>query len=266
MVTIRAMPTRKNATKPAARPTRRDSGPVFTRVSGERPADAIHAQIRAMLASRELAGGHRLPSERELAEQFGVSRNSVRQALRSMADSGLLEIKKGAAGGAFVRDDGGDAVRAVLTDLYSLGTIQPAHLTEVRVLIGVEIVRLACERGTDEEIEDLAQNVAQATEAARAKDYALRTTINLEFYRKLARMTRNPLLEILTDAVTAITQRFVDEFMRTSNLSVMPFRQKLLQDLRARDSRAAAGRMHEHLLKLQRIYLAAGRRQPRSAG
>jgi DNA-binding FadR family transcriptional regulator len=235
-------------------------------VDGARPADAIHAQIRALLASRRLAAGDRLPPERELAEQFGVSRNSVRQALRSLADSGLLEVRKGAQGGAFVRHDGGDAVRSVLTDLYAVGTIQPAHLTEVRVLIGVEIVRLACERGTDEEIEALAQNVAQATKAAREKNYTLRTTINLEFYRMLARMTRNPLLEILTDAVPAVTQRFVEVFLRTSNLSVMPFRQKLLQDLRARDAQAAAERMREHLLKLQRIYLAAERRQARPAG
>lgn len=255
MVTKRAIPMKSTARQP-----------LFQRVTDARPADDIHRQIRALLESQHLVAGDRLPSERELAEQFGVSRNSVRQALRSMADSGLLEIRKGATGGAFVRDDGGDAVRSVLTDLYSLGTIQPAHLTEVRVLIGVETVRLACERGTDEEIEDLAQNVAQATAAARAKDYALRTAINLEFYRKLARMTRNPLLEILTDSVTAITQRFVDEYMRTSNLSVMPFRQKLLVDLRARDAEAAAERMREHLLKLQKIYLAAGRRQQRAAG
>jgi DNA-binding FadR family transcriptional regulator len=266
METTRATRAKPQESKRAPRLVRASAAPLFTRVEGTRPADAIQAQIRALLASRKLVASDRLPSERDLAEQFGVSRNSVRQALRSLADSGLLEMRKGAQGGAFVREDGGEAVRSVLTDLYSLGTIQAAHLTEVRVLIGVEIVRLACERGTDEEIEALAANVAQALQAAREKNYPLRTSINLEFYRMLARMTRNPLLEILTDAVTAITQRFVEEYMRTSSLSVMPFRQKLLEDLRARDATAAAERMRDHLLKLQKIYLAAGKRIKHHAG
>ena len=225
-------------------------------VDGTRPADAIQAQIRTMIASRKLKAGDRLPTERELAEQFSVSRNSVRQAIRSLADGGLLEVKKGASGGAFIRNGGAAAVRAGLVDLYSLGAIQPAHLIETRLLIGVEAARLACERGTDDELAELEENVREAEKAARAGDAARRTMINLEFYRILARMTHNPLLEIVTDAVMVITLRFVEEFMRTSNTTVMPFRRKLLEDLRARNADAAAERMRGHLLKLQKIYLA----------
>lgn len=258
MVTQRATKTVKpsNPASRTSRPARRGGKALFSRITDSRPADAIHSQIRSLLASRRLVTGDRLPSERDLAEQFGVSRNSVRQALRSMVDSGLLDMKKGASGGAFVRDDGGTAVRAVLTDLYTLGTIQPSHLTEVRLMIGVEVVRLACERATDEEFDALERNVEEAAEAARVQNLPLRTAVNLEFYRMLARMTRNPLLEILTDAVMAITQKFVEEFMRTSNITVMPFRRKLLDDLRARDAEAATERMRDHLLRLQKIYLA----------
>ncbi|OWT66358.1 FadR/GntR family transcriptional regulator [Candidimonas nitroreducens] len=233
---------------------------------GIRPADAIQAQIRGMISSRTLKAGDRLPSERDLAEQFSVSRNSVRQALRSLTDSGLLDVKKGASGGAFIRDGGGDAVRAGLGDLYSLGTIQPTHLTEARLLIGVEIVRLACERRTDEELEELEANVRAAKAAVQAGDVKRRTQVNLEFYQVLARMTHNPLLEIITDAVLAMTQRFVEEFMRTTDATVMPFRYKLLADLKAQDADAAAEKMREHLLRLQKIYLAeaTARSRPRS--
>ncbi len=219
------------------------------------PAEAIQAQIRKLLASQKLKTGDRLPTERELAEQFAVSRNTVRQAIRSLADGGLLEVKKGATGGAFIRGGGGDAVRAGMIDLYSLGTIQPSHLTEVRLLIGVEVVRLACERGSEEELLELEANVALADAAAKAGDAPRRTSINLEFYRILARMTQNPMLEIVTDAVMAITLRFVEDFMRTSNITVMPFRRELLKVLRVRDAEAASELMREHLLKLQKIYL-----------
>lgn len=229
---------------------------LFKPVIGTRPADEIQSQIRALLASQRLKEGDRLPSERDLSDQFSVSRNTVRQALRSLADSGLLDMKKGAVGGAFIRNGGGDAVLAGLTDLYALGAIQPEHLTEVRILVGVEVVKLACQRGTEEEFAALEANVALAEQAVRDKNIPLRTDINLEFYRMLARMTRNPLLVILTDAVMAITKTFVEEFMRTSNPTVMPFRRKLLRDLHARDVEAATDRMREHLLRLQKIYLA----------
>lgn len=254
-----------DTTKPPRPPaTNKARRVAFKPVEGNRPADGIQSQIRKLIASQKLKSGDRLPTERDLAEQFAVSRNTVRQAIRSLADGGLLEVKKGATGGAFIRGGGAAAVRAGLVDLYSLGTIQPAHLTEARVLIGVEVVRLACERGTEEDLEQLAQNVELAQEAAKAGDVERRTAINLEFYRILARMSHNPLLEIVTDAVLVITARFVEDFARASNAAVMPFRRKLLEDLRQRDATAAAERMHEHLVRLQKIYLSeiAARNRP----
>lgn len=242
----------ESSSTPAARKPRRVA---FKPVNSTRPAEAIQAQIRKLITSRKLKSGDRLPTERELSEQFAVSRNTVRQAIRSLADGGLLEVKKGATGGAFIRDGGAVAVRAGLVDLYSLGTIQPMHLTEARLLIGVEVVRLACERGSEEEMLELERNVEQADAAAKAGDAPRRTLLNLEFYRILARMTQNPLLEIVTDAVMTITLKFVEDFLRTSNITVMPFRRELLRILRRRDPDAAADLMRDHLLKLQKIYL-----------
>ena len=229
----------------------------FEPVVGNRPADEILSQIRDLTARRRLKAGDRLPSERDLSEQFGVSRNTVRQALRSLVDGGLLEMKKGAAGGAIIRDGGGDAVMAGLSDLYSLGTIRPQHLTEVRLMIGVEVVTRACERCTAEEIDALEANVELAEQAAALGDFSARTEINLEFHRMLARMTRNPILVTLTDAVTTMTAKFVHAIGPTPNASVMPLRRKLLRHLRARDAESAADAMRAHLLRLQKLYLEA---------
>ena len=242
---------------PEHRPSKARTGVRFKAVVGTRPADEILAQIRDQLARRKLKAGDRLPSERELAEQFAVSRNSVRQALRSLVDGGLLEMKKGAGGGAIIRDGGGAAVLSGLSDLYALGMIRPEHLTEARLMIGVEVVMRACERCTPEEIDALAANVVQAEAAAAKGDLARRTQINLEFHRMLARMTRNPILVTLTDAVTTITGRFVQVVGPTPNASVMPLRRKLLRHLRTRDAAAAAEAMRSHLLRLQKLYLKA---------
>jgi DNA-binding FadR family transcriptional regulator len=228
---------------------------LFKPVKGDRPATDIIGQIRALLAEGQLRTGDRLPSERELAERFAVSRNSVRQALRSLQEQGLLEMRKGAAGGAFIHGGGGGAVQNVLSDLFSLGTIRPQDLTEVRVLVGVEVVRLACARATDEELALLAANVEQAERAIEAGDLELRTELNLEFHKMLARMSRNALLMAITDGVVTITKQFVGRIGRTPNSHVMPFRKRLLRHLRARDTDAAMAEMRRHLLQQQRLYL-----------
>ncbi|WP_159596200.1 FadR/GntR family transcriptional regulator [Hydrogenophaga sp. BPS33] len=229
--------------------------PHFQPVTGARPAAEIIEQVRSMLRSQELQSGDRLPPERELAEQLQVSRNTVRQALRSLQEQGLLEIRHGPAGGAVIRSNGGTAVEAVLGDLFSLGTIRPQDLTEVRVLIGTEVVHLACQRASEAEFDQLEANVAAAEEAIRQNDLARRTELNLEFHKLLARMTGNALLVAITDAVIAITREFVSRIERTPSSLVMPFRRRLLRSLRARDAVASTDAIRRHLLRQQTLYL-----------
>ncbi|WP_345542016.1 FadR/GntR family transcriptional regulator [Variovorax defluvii] len=233
------------------------SGAMFRPVTGPRPATEIIQQIRGLIHDQRLRADDRLPPERDLAEQFAVSRNSVRQALRSLEEQGLLVIRKGATGGAFIQGGGAGAVPTLMSDLFSLGAIRPQDLTEVRVLVGVEVVRLACQRGTDEEIDGLEQNVEAADAAVKSGDLALRTELNLEFHRILARMTGNNLLIAITDGVIATTQQFVARISRTPTSYVMPFRRRLLKLLRDRDVEGAAAEMRRHLLQQQRLYLKA---------
>jgi DNA-binding FadR family transcriptional regulator len=77
------------------------SAPRFDRIRRVRSFEEVVEQVRAAIASRSIEAGERLPSERELAEQFGVSRATLREALRALEALGLLEIRPGARGGAF---------------------------------------------------------------------------------------------------------------------------------------------------------------------
>lgn len=236
-------------------PRRTDNVWQFKRVASGRPSDEIVAQIRARLASQVVRVGDKLPSERELEQQFQVSRNSIRQALKSLANMGLLEMRKGVSGGAFVISGGSDMVGLAFSDLFNLGTINPGDLTEVRVLLGVEVARLACLRASDQEIDALEANIVAAEAAVRSDNTALRTEINLEFHRMLARMSHNPLLVTLTNAVMVVTAQVSKGMVPMSDRSVMPLRRRLLAHLHARDAAAAAEEMREHLLRVQRHYL-----------
>jgi DNA-binding FadR family transcriptional regulator len=226
-------------------------------LAGKRAFEEITEQIRAQLSRQTLRVGDRLPAERQLAEQFHVSRNTLREALRSLEIAGLLELKKGATGGAFIREGGGGAAVAGLADLYHMGAIRPQHLTEARILIGTEVARLACARRTQEDLAALEKNVEAAEAATAAGDVDRRAQINYEFHRLLARAAKNPVLIILTDAMMEMTRHFVESVGYMPNRYVMPSRRRLLACLQAKDGEAAAKEMKGLLQRLQRFHLAA---------
>lgn len=230
--------------------------PSFRPVETRRAFEEIAAQIRGQLARQRLRAGDRLPAERDLATQFGVSRNTLREALRSLEIAGLLELKKGATGGAFIREGGGEAAIAGLADLYHLGTIRPEHLTEARLLIGTEVARLACARRKAEDLAALRKNVEAAEAATAEGDVERRAAVNYEFHRLLARAAQNPVLTILTDALMEMTRHFVEKVGYMPNRYVMPSRRRLLDCLQRRDGEAAAREMATMLKRLQRFHLA----------
>jgi DNA-binding FadR family transcriptional regulator len=237
--------------------TQNDNRPPvsYTRVQTRRAFEEVTGQIRGQIARGALRPGDRLPSERELADQFSLSRNTVREALRALEISGMLELRKGAAGGAFVRDGQGDAVISSFADLFYLGKIQPAHLTEARLIVAVSVTRLACQRASEDDMVALAANVKASLEAVERGDLDERTKINLEFHRLLARSTANPVLIIITDALVQIQQQMLEVQAPAPNSAVMPSRQRLLGYLQARDEDMAAQEMESNLRALQQHYL-----------
>jgi GntR family transcriptional repressor for pyruvate dehydrogenase complex len=229
----------------------------FRPIRTPRAFEEIADQIRRELAGRRLRAGDRLPPERALAGQFGVSRNTLREALRSLENAGLLRLRKGAAGGAFVRQSTGDAVVTGLRDMFHLGAIQPEHLTEARVMIESTAVRTACERATPEDLRALKANLAAAERAARNKaDFYDQAALQLDFHRIIARATRNPVMVIVMEALIDVMQHFIHAIGQTRNPWVLPSRRRFMRLFVAGDSDGAVTEMKLHLERLNRHYLS----------
>ncbi|MBN9425407.1 MAG: FadR family transcriptional regulator [Burkholderiales bacterium] len=239
-----------------AEPQAKSETPEFKAIHSTRAFEEIAAQIRANLAEGRLQVGDRLPSERALAEQFGVSRNTLREALRLLEHAGLLRLHKGAHGGAFISERSGDAVIAGLKDLYHLGAITPAQLTQARIWLEEIVVREACRLASAEELDALEANVHEAQEAERAGDFERRSAVHLEFHRMLARMTGNPIIVVMMSAVIELLAHFIRQIGARENPYVVPSRKRLLKHLRARDADAAVLEMTALLKRLQRGYLS----------
>lgn len=232
------------------------SSAKFKVIRSARAFEEIAQQIRTELAQGRLKVGTRLPSERALSEQFGVSRNTLREALRSLEHAGLIRLQKGATGGAFISGRSGDAIATGLMDMYHMGAIQPAQLTEARIWLESILVREACARATPADLEALAGNIDAAEEATRNNDFPARAATNLEFHRILARMTGNPIMVIVMNGVLNVLAEFIGQVGHYENAYVLPSRRRFLKHLAARDSDAAVAEMESILKRLQRSYLS----------
>lgn len=171
---------------------------MFGKVSVGRISETIVGQVRQLMRQGQLRPGDRLPAERDLCEQFGVSRVTVREALRMLESSGLVEIRVGARGGAFVTAPSSGRIGDGLADMLSLSVISAADVTEVRLILEVGIVPLLCERATEEDLEDLERICAQAREALKTSAYTM--DMSAEFHVRVARATHNPALAMLVES------------------------------------------------------------------
>lgn len=227
----------------------------FEPIAPSRAFEEIAAQIRDLVASGRLKPGDRLPAERDLSAKFKVSRNTLREALRALELSGMIELRKGAAGGAFVVPGNSGVVVNGLRDLYHLGAIKPDHLTEARVWLSEIVVRVACERLTEQDLDALEENVRLATAATKAGNFAERAELHQAFHKLLAAATRNPIVEIMMEGVMEVMREFIKAIGPSDNDYTLPSRRRLIKHLRARDADAAVAEMSKFLRRLQANYM-----------
>src|SRR3954451_25167748 len=121
---------------------------AFTPVAGGRISGEIVGQIKAAIRDGRLAPGDQLPPERDLTKQLGVSRVSVRDALRMLEAHGLIEVRVGARGGAFVTAPAPKLVGEGFADMLLLGDVDAVQLTEARMVFELGLLELACARAT----------------------------------------------------------------------------------------------------------------------
>lgn len=230
------------------------SAPAFEPIQRRRAFEEVCEKIRDQLSTRALRPGDKLPAERELAEQLGVSRSALREALRTLELAGILELRKGVKGGAFVRAGDPTSMKRVLQDLVHLGTISLGDLTEARLLIQSGVIRLACERATQADIDAISANIEKMAEATRLGRHEERLRYATEFYRILAFATRNEVLIIMVDSLTDILLRFLRRITGGGpQPGVVESRRRLLKHLRARDADKAVAEIESHLTKLHRL-------------
>jgi GntR family transcriptional repressor for pyruvate dehydrogenase complex len=173
----------------------RADGDLYKTVSSNRMSEAIVQQIRGLIRSEQLRPGDRLPSERDLGERMGVSRVTVREAMRVLEAGGLIEIRVGARGGAIVTSPSSTKIGTGLADLISLSPLTAAEVTEARQVFELGIIPLVIARATAEDIAELREMVATHQAALKSGEYTMQ--MSAAFHVRVAACTHNAAIEML---------------------------------------------------------------------
>lgn len=173
---------------------------IYTPVQAPKVFERVAVQIEQRILNGELRSGDRLPTERNLAEQFQVSRTAVREALKILAQKGLVDMRPGR--GTMVIDGAHEALQHSLglvmrLELGEVGGSQ--SLVEVRELLEMEIAALAAERATEREIRAL-QEAVQVMDESMADADAFIAADN-RFHEALAQATQNALILTLVKSI-----------------------------------------------------------------
>ncbi|MDR7521191.1 MAG: FadR/GntR family transcriptional regulator [Armatimonadota bacterium] len=224
--------------------------------------EEVASRIRRLIADGRLKPGDKLPPERQLAAALGVSRTSVRDAIRTLEVAGLLEPRQGE--GTVVRELSTDNLVAPLASALLARRDLLADLLAVRKMIEPAIAREAARHATPEEIQALEAILAR--QAAKVEAGGLAIEEDSAFHDLIARASRNQVvlrvIDVLMDLLREGRERSLQGRGRPQR-SLRGHRQ-ILEAIRRRDAEAAGQAMLNHLEQIEEMLLSE--RQPVGAG
>ena len=217
----------------------------------------IIRQIRAALFAGELKTGERLGGEIELAGRFGVSRMAIRDALRSLEAAGIVDIRVGAKGGAYIAQGSPERFADALEIQLKLIGVSVAEIFDAQIAIEVTSTELAAQHATDADLSALRDLVKSQREQRHSKPKF--TELSMRFHETLVEASHNRALIAQFKALRFVLEplyarRLTDEVAER----VVASNAQLLARIEARDAEGARALMHRRLQIIRARQLAHG--------
>jgi len=220
---------------------------MLRRIEHVRLSQSAVEQIKELIAKRELHPGDRLPGERELVRQLGISRTSVREALRILEVMGLVEVRPGS--GTYVKDPTADVMQAPLTPWLAAHRDSLMELFEVRELIEPGAAALAAQRACPHTIQAMRQTLEEMERAHQDGDLVGAVMADAEFHHLIMKATGNKLLIKLLDNIVHLLEEGRKASLRVPGQTARAIagHRQILEAIAANDGEAAARAMSTHL-------------------
>jgi GntR family transcriptional repressor for pyruvate dehydrogenase complex len=228
-----------DTTKPAIEPIRR-----------VKLYEEVAARIRGLIAEGELRPGQALPSERKLAEQFKVGRAVIREAIRQLEVSGLVESRHG--GGNYVREVTVEHLVAPIASVLNGMRHLREELMDARLFFEPQIARAAAARATPEDLRLLEGAVRRQEERAAGGQSGAEE--DAEFHELLARATHNTVVERVMEVIDNLLEDSQARLFRSVQRARISLEgnRRILEAVRSHDQEAAQKAMVAHLQDIAR--------------
>ncbi len=220
----------------------------INRVDRRRLYQQIADDIERMILDGTFPPGIRLPGEHDLADQYGVSRNVIREAFKRLREHGLVTIKTGS--GAYVRQPTTKPVSDALSRLlrHSANDITIAHFYEMRRILEPESARIAAQRAGNDDLDTL--KTALLIMKTNQNDSETWSNADLDFHLAIASSTYNPLMASILDPLTGPLRRVIAAgYTNAQNIQAgLEAHQRIFEAIRSQNPDDAYQAMLEHLL------------------
>jgi GntR family transcriptional repressor for pyruvate dehydrogenase complex len=232
----------------------RSFGPVSTRRTFEEAVQQIAEKVRF----GDLHVGDRLPSERELAELMRISRPTLREAVKVLAEAGVLEVRRGQTGGIFVASE--LVPRDLLRSRSEVRVGDVAGVLEARRLLEPRVAQLAAVHAAEEDFAAMHATIVRQRELAAADDFLsvedLFLQLDLKFHLAMARATRNSTVVALMRSLFNRLEIARDMAMHAPTVPdwTIEIHERTLAAIRSADFERIDDVMDEHLSQLEQIW------------
>ena len=190
---------------------------AFTPIKSSRTFEEVSNRIKKFIFDGVFKPGDKLPPETELAQQFNVGRQSIREALRILELSGLITIQKGGGGGAVIKDTISNTISTLFLDAFLLEKISIEELTVARVEIEKTVLKYAIRNADKLDIRSLQENIRKSREKIKNNEAVIDE--NIQFHKLLARASKNHLFIMVVEAISTAVRYFMSQMGPESEFS-----------------------------------------------
>lgn len=213
----------------------------------------IIGQIRTAILEGKLKPGDILPPEKELTEQFGVSKQTLRESLRALEHMGLIDVRKGIGGGAHIVEVDIEVTKQSLANFLYFKDLSIENLSELRKLIEPHAAGKAAEHISKNDLEELGKLNETARDNLDNNLLEEMSHDEINFHRVIAQNTGNPILILILDFVENLLEDFKKVLKPdlAFSKSVLDAHDKIYQAICDEDPKKASTEMYQHVYDVE---------------
>jgi len=225
---------------------------LFSPIKNRRAFEEVSLKIKTLIFDGILKPGDKLPSETDLARQFNVGRQTIREALRILELSGFITVHKGGSGGPIIKDTILNTISALFLDAFRMKKISLEELTVARLEIERVVLNYVMDSIDDSDIRSLQESVNRAKK--KIENNIIATEENLQFHKLLAKASKNHVFVLIVETIMAAVADFLSRIgpdVETSG-NVVEYHEQILKAIVEKKREKALNLLEKHLLEVRR--------------